>query len=80
MILMKLRAVIDRFEGDKAVLLLSKDGTEAEIPVVWPKQFLPSAHEGDILNISLEVDEAATKKALADNAKLLQEILGSQGG
>ncbi|MDR1702438.1 MAG: DUF3006 domain-containing protein [Sporomusaceae bacterium] len=76
--MMRLTAVIDRFEGDIAVLLLRKNAADTETPVILPKKFLPPAQEGAILKISLAIDKAATQNALAENAKLLQEILDSQ--
>jgi len=77
---MKITAVIDRFEGDKAVLLLRNKEKEIqdEIPVIWPRKLLPKAKEGLILNISLEADKAATQNALAENETLLKQILAQQ--
>lgn len=70
--MMIIKAVIDRFEGDKAVLLF--DDTEDQ--VVWPKDRLPdSAAEGDILAIQIAIDAEATALARKEAAALLQRVL-----
>lgn len=54
-----MKFVIDRFEGDFAVVEL-QDGSIAQIPrVVIPS----NAKEGDIILLIVEVDETANKKA-----------------
>lgn len=69
---MKLKAVVDRFEEDKAVLLLG----EAERAVAWPREALPDeVREGDILWVAVSVDEAATRTARAEAEALLRQIL-----
>lgn len=69
---MQVQAVIDRFEGNKAVLLVG----DGEVQVVWSKEILPrEVKEGDILAIDLQVDQEATLAAKAEAEKLLQEIL-----
>ena len=69
---MQIQAVIDRFEGNKAVLLVGDD----EVQVVWPKHILPSeVKEGDILSIGLQVDSQATVDAKAEAEGLLKQIL-----
>lgn len=48
-----MKAVLDRFEGDYAILLFG----EEEIPVDLPRRLLPpEAEEGSWLKISLELD------------------------
>jgi hypothetical protein len=76
MIFMKLKAVIDRLEEDKAILLLQDD--DDEIEVVWPRKLLPKAKEGLFLNITIEADKNSTQKALSENEQLLQQILAQQ--
>jgi len=72
---MQTKAVIDRFEGNKAVLLLGDE----EVQVVWPRQFLSTdAQEGDILQVDLQIDQIATKTAKAEAESLLQQILAKQ--
>jgi predicted RNA-binding protein (virulence factor B family) len=69
---MEIHAVIDRFEGKKAVLLVGDD----EIQVVWPKQVLPGeVQEGDILHIHMEIDKEATVAAKAEAESLLKQLL-----
>ena len=54
-----MKAVIDRFEGDFAVVLVG----EEEIKVDIPRQLLPpGAREGSWLKIDLELDPEGTKK------------------
>lgn len=66
------KAVIDRFEGDKAVLLF--DDTEDQ--VVWPKDRLPdTVAEGDILMIQIAIDAEATAIARKEASALLQRVL-----
>lgn len=69
---MKFFVVIDRFEGNKAVLLLGDE----EAQVIWPKESLPDeAKEGDIVTIELQVDHEATRAAKAEADRLLKEIM-----
>ena len=69
---MQMQAVIDRFEGDKAVLLVGSE----EAQVVWPRQLLPGeVKEGDILQVNLQIDSEATKTAKLAADNLLKEIL-----
>ncbi|HWQ61413.1 MAG TPA: DUF3006 domain-containing protein [Negativicutes bacterium] len=69
---MRIRAVLDRFEGDKAVLLVG----DAEASVVWPRALLPDgAKEGDVLWLDLNVDEQATRAAKAEADELLRQLL-----
>lgn len=69
---MQIQAVIDRFEGNKAVLLVGDD----EKKVVWPKEILPiEAQEGDILHVNFRVDSEGTAAARAEADRLLKQIL-----
>ena len=68
-------AVIDRFEGEKAVLLVG----EAEKKAVFPKLELPEeAAEGDYLKIDITIDHAATETAMQEAAELLKELKGEK--
>ena len=70
-----MRAVIDRFEDTKAILLL---GEAEEVQAVWPRQFLPAdAREGDILQFDFRIDSEATALARSDAESLLQMVLNS---
>lgn len=70
--MMHVKAVLDRFESDKAVLLLG----DGEAAVIWPRQLLPDGlNEGDILRISVDIDKDGTKLARSDAQKLLRQVL-----
>lgn len=57
---MAMRAVIDRFEGELAVLLVGEDETEFHVP----RSELPAgASKGTCLRLSMEVDRQATADA-----------------
>ena len=73
---MKIRAVIDRFEESKAVLLVG----EAEISVNWPSELLPASKEGDVLAIEITVDAEATKQAQAEVDELFEAIMRQNQG
>ena len=56
-----MKAVIDRFEGELAVLLL---GDKGEFKLNIPLSLLPDGcKEGDILNVSFERDVVGTEQA-----------------
>ena len=70
-----IRAIIDRFEETKAVLLL---GENEEIQATWPRKFLPgNAQEGDILAFDFQIDTVATALAKAEAEALLQQVLNN---
>lgn len=71
---MRIRAVLDRFEGEKAVLLVG----DAEESVSWPRAVLPEeTAEGDVLWLSLSVDREATRAAKAEAEDLLRKLLNN---
>ena len=64
-------AVIDRFEEDRAILLVG----EAEKKVVFPAEELPDGlQDGDYVRIEILYDENRTKTARAEAESLLQEL------
>lgn len=66
-----MHAVIDRFEGDLAVILVGDE----EIKVNIPKKLLPKgAKEGSWLKVSFELDPDATKKQEEKVSALLQKL------
>jgi hypothetical protein len=66
-----MQAVIDRFEENKAVLLLGDE----EMKVIFPKQYLPDGvKEGDYLQIDIAYDEAATAVAKSESERLLRDV------
>ena len=67
------KAVIDRFEGENAVLLVGKN----EQQVIFPTSELPkNLNEGDYLRMNISFDAEATKNALNESASLLNKIRG----
>ncbi len=68
-------AVIDRFEGENAVLLVGKN----EQQVIFPTSELPKdLNEGDYLRMNISFDAEATKNALNESASLLNKIRGDR--
>ncbi len=64
-------AVLDRIEGDQAVLLFG----EEEKQIIFPKKYLPSQIvEGDYLNFEITIDQEATAKAKREAASLLEKL------
>ncbi len=68
---MRIRAVVDRIEGEVAVLLVG----QPERRVDFPLECLPPVHEGAMLWLSWEMDklEEAARKDQA--VELLQKLL-----
>jgi hypothetical protein len=64
---LKLKVIIDRFEGDYAVV-----ETEDKIMVNLPKLLIPGAKEGDVISIS--IDEEETKKRKDNISKLMDDL------
>lgn len=66
-----LKAVVDRFEENKAVLLLGKSETK----IIFPKQYLPdSIKEGDFITIEINYDEVSTQAARKESQDLLDAV------
>ena len=69
----KIGAVIDRFEGDNAVLLVGQDGRQA----VFPAAGLPEGlSEGDYIRMEISYDAKATKAAMEESTRLLDALRG----
>ena len=67
-----MKAVIDRFEGELAVLLL---GDKGEFRLNFPLSLLPAGcKEGDILNLSIERDLAATEQTKERVTDLMEKL------
>ena len=65
-------AVIDRFEEDKAVLLVS-DEFDDELKIKFPRKLLPkdlNLKEGDYISLDIKYDEEATKDAQKEAQEL----------
>lgn len=72
--MMKIQAIVDRFEGRKAVLLLDDDQE-----ISWPGNCLPpDVCEGDVLTVQIEKDEQATQAARQEADNLLKTLLDAQ--
>ena len=66
-----MKAVIDRFEGDFAVVLVG----DKEIKVDIPKALLPKkAKEGSWLKFNIELDPEGTEKQKEKMSKLLDKL------
>lgn len=66
-----LRATVDRFEGDKAVLILD----ETEDKLILSRSALPEdLQEGDILSISIEIDRESTEKTRQQAVDLTEKL------
>ena len=52
-----MKVIIDRFEGEYAVVELSIGKF-----VNMPKELVPNAHEGDVINISIDFEETKKRK------------------
>lgn len=70
-------AIIDRFEGDWAILELPDKTT-----FNFPRSFLPKgAKEGDVLKFDISIDKEATKERREHMKNLLDELKSQdQGG
>ncbi len=69
-----MKLVIDRFEGDRAVLR-----TNAGQELVVPRGEIPAhAHEGDVLAVSFGTDGGATDARTQRAKDVLNEILGNE--
>ena len=67
-----LRGVVDRYEGDYAVLVFD-DGQR----LLWPREQLPTgAREGVVVAIALSVDLMDTEQRSAKLKGLLADITG----
>ena len=67
-----MKAVIDRVEGELAVLLV---GDKGEIRVNLPLSLLPEgSKESDVLNIAIERDQQATSQAKERTSSLMERL------
>jgi hypothetical protein len=68
----KVRAFVDRIEGEMAVLLL---GENEDTEVVLPASFLPEGGgEGAVLIVELRFDPEETARACHDLTRLMDEL------
>lgn len=63
--------IIDRFEGNWAILEYSAGDVTFNIP----RELMPDdAKEGDVINISINVDKKATEKQSSKINKLVEDL------
>ncbi len=68
----KFRALIDRIETDKGVLLLGEEEREA---VDFPVGFLPEgSKEGDVLSIKIKLESRKTREAKQKVAEMIKKL------
>lgn len=66
-----MRAVIDRFEGDLAVVLVGEEEYRLQVP----RRFLPrGAREGDVLVLRWEIDRQETEARRQRVRGLIEEL------
>lgn len=69
----QLRVFVDRIEGNMAVLLTEEDGQQLILPV----RLLPNkCAEGDVIDITFEINKEAAKKAKQEVQNLIDELSG----
>jgi hypothetical protein len=67
-----MKAVIDRIEGNLAVLLMGEDES---LKVNMPLALLPEGcGEGDVLGIAINKDEKATVEAKGSSKSLIEKL------
>ncbi len=78
----QLKAVLDRFEGHKGVLLFDDSdmlGPLAGQELVLPKRLLPlGIREGDVVIVDLMTDTQATQRREEVARSLLEDILNGR--
>lgn len=67
----KIKALVDRMEGDKAVVLF---GEEEQESVAIPKIFLPDVKESDILTVKIKLQSRKTKEAKAKVQGMIDKL------
>lgn len=64
---MILKVIIDRFEGDYAIV-----ETDDKVMINLPKSLIPGAREGDV--ISIIIDEEETQKRKDNIQKIMDDL------
>ena len=73
-----MRVQIDRFEANGWAVLLLYPDTERSFDA--PRELLPEgASPGDVFEVRFEHDRAETERLVAENRRLLDELLGEEG-
>jgi hypothetical protein len=68
---LKLKAVVDRIEGDVAVLLVGPE----EMSVDFPLSCLPEVREGSILDVVIEEDQGTENERRIRAQELLEKLI-----
>lgn len=66
-----MKVMVDRFEGEIAVLLVRPEETRQ---ILVPRELLPGVREGDLLELTVRLDEAATLAARQRTATLIEKL------
>lgn len=66
-----MKVTVDRFEGEIAVLLIRPEETQQ---ILFPRKLLPGVREGDLLELMVRPDEAATQAARERTASLIERM------
>lgn len=70
---MLIKLTVDRFEEDKAVLVINDGAT-----IIWPKNKLPvDVHEGSILNFDIREDAEREKIDKQTARDIINEIINN---
>lgn len=72
-----MKAIVDRIEGNLAVLLLEPD---EKIQFTLPSLVFTGIKEGDIVDIVVTRDETATRDAKAASTDLIRKLRGQKKG
>jgi len=74
--MMRWTAIVDRFEGDMAVLeCVPEEGKEACLTFMIPRRLLPDkTKEGDFLTAVWEIDHEKTRSAREEIASILERL------
>ncbi|MFO7951566.1 MAG: DUF3006 domain-containing protein [Bacillota bacterium] len=72
-----MKAVIDRFEGEYAVILIGEDKTRVNLP----RKLLPAgAREGKVFDFTLELDQQGEQERKERVRKKLDRLKRKHGG
>ena len=68
---MLIRGVVDRIEGDVAVVLLGDEG----LPARWPRSLLPEVQESDLLCFDFTLELPAREVRKMSPKSLLERLV-----
>jgi hypothetical protein len=71
MVLMVMKASVDRIDGDIAVLVLCDEkGSIVQLPVF----LIPGVMEGDLVDLSVTIDKAGSVAARENTSKIIEKL------